>query len=423
MFSLSYDGLGADAARLFRLLGLLPAGEFSLHATASLGGLGLATTRRTLAELSAASLITELAPGRYALHDLLRTYAADLVCSPQSADERDGALDRALDHYMRAAYAASQALNPHRDPLQLPAPPPDTIAEPPVDYDGAMGWFATNWPALRALVEVAATTGRDAYTEPIAWAASTYFERAGLWQPQADVQHLALGSAQRIGDRLLQLQAQRSIAAAYALLGDFRIAAEHFRDALELAEQVDNGVLLGQVLYGTAWMHTMQEHIVEALDYARRALRQFRAMGHTSGEARCLNTIGWLLVQPGGADQADQADQAVAHCEHALRLHEASGDTYSTAETWDTLGVAQHALGHYGEAIESFRRSRVLCVELGDRFREAQTLAHLADSLAATGDRVAARDMWQRAATLFDELAHPDGAKIRQRLSDELQLR
>lgn len=415
VLSWSYDGLGEDAARLFRLLGLHPAGEFSLAAAASLAGLDPPTTRRMLAQLSAASLVTEVAPGRYALHDLLRSYAADLVRSSRFAAEGESAVDRVLDHYVRAACAASQTLAPHRDPPRLPEPPAGVTYEPPGDYQAALRWFASSWPTLRRLVEQAVASERDVYTGPLAWALYTYFERVGLWQPQADVERLALMSAERLGDRAQQLQARRSLAAAYTLLGDYDLAAEHFFGALALAEQVGDGVPLGHVLYGIAWMYTTQEHVGEALGHARRALDQFRAVRHSSGEARCLNMIGWVLTQLG------QAEQAVEHCEQALRIHDASGDTWCIAETWDTLGVAQHALRRDDDAIDSFRRSLRLCAELGDHFREAQTLDHLGDALAAAGDRGAARDSWARAAALLDELAHPDAAKLRQKLQDELQ--
>lgn len=415
VLSWSYDGLGPDAARLFRLLGLHPAGEFSPAAAASLAGLDPATTRRTLAQLSGASLVTEPAPGRYMLHDLLRSYAADLVRSPRFAAERGSAVERLLDHYMRTACSASLVMAPHRDMPQLPEPLPGVTLEPPADEHTAVRWFATRWPTLRTLVEEAAATKRDAYTVPLAFALHTYFERAGLWGPQADVQRLALTSAQRLGNRVQQLQAGRGLAASYTYLGDYQRATEQYFATLALAEQVGDRLQLGHILYGIAWMYATQERIGEALDYARRALDQLRAAGSSAGEARCLNMIGWLLTQLG------QAEQAVAHCERALQIHHANGDKWCIAETWDTLGVAQHVLRRDKDAIDNFRRSLRLCVELGDQFREAQTLDHLGDSLAATGDHAAARDSWARAAALLDELAHPDAAKLKRKLEDELQ--
>ena len=410
VFSWSYDRLGEDAARLFRLLGLHPGEEFSVPAAASLAGLGRGPARRVLAELTGSSLVAEPAPGRYAIHDLLHAYAAELVASAESAQARAAALDRLLDHYLRSAHAASQSVNPHRDPIPLPAAPPGTTPEAPGGYADALEWFTANWRTLRALVELAVDTGRDLLTGPLAWAASTYFERQGLWQEQAAVHTLALVSAERLADVRRQLDARRSLAAAHTLLGNSEQADHNFFAALDLAGAAGDGVLLGHVQYGIAWMYTTQERSAEALEYAHLALAQFRKERHASGEARCLNAIGWQLAQLG------QAEQAIEYGEQALRLHLASGDRYSTAETWDTLGVAQNILGRTDDAINSYRQALQLCVELGDRFREAETLVHLGDAFAAAGEIVSCRDAWQRAAEILERLGHPQAAHVSDKL-------
>ncbi|MEV4137909.1 NB-ARC domain-containing protein [Dactylosporangium sp. NPDC049742] len=76
-FSWSYRELSPAAASLFRLLGLHPVADFSAPAAAGLAGRPLPETLALIAELTDVHLLAEPAPGRYALHDLLRAYAAD----------------------------------------------------------------------------------------------------------------------------------------------------------------------------------------------------------------------------------------------------------------------------------------------------------------------------------------------------------
>jgi hypothetical protein len=83
VFSLSYRALGEPAARLFRLLGLHPGPDFAAPAAASLVGADVAAVGPLLRELADAHLISEHKPGRYESHDLLRAYAAELVCTPR----------------------------------------------------------------------------------------------------------------------------------------------------------------------------------------------------------------------------------------------------------------------------------------------------------------------------------------------------
>jgi hypothetical protein len=62
---------------MFCLLGLHPGPDITALAAAGLAGVRLDQAERALGELTAACLLREHAPGRYAFHDLLRAYAAE----------------------------------------------------------------------------------------------------------------------------------------------------------------------------------------------------------------------------------------------------------------------------------------------------------------------------------------------------------
>ncbi|MFD9698375.1 BTAD domain-containing putative transcriptional regulator [Lentzea sp. NPDC059081] len=72
VFSWSYRALSPEAARVFRELGAGVAAE-------------VVENRQALTELTRAHLLTEHRPGRYALHELLRAYAAELAQSFSAA--------------------------------------------------------------------------------------------------------------------------------------------------------------------------------------------------------------------------------------------------------------------------------------------------------------------------------------------------
>jgi DNA-binding SARP family transcriptional activator len=77
VFSWSLRHIGPEAARMFRLLGLHRGPDCTVPGAASLAGITQPAARQALHELAAASLVTERSPGRYALHDLIRAYAAE----------------------------------------------------------------------------------------------------------------------------------------------------------------------------------------------------------------------------------------------------------------------------------------------------------------------------------------------------------
>ena len=106
-FDLSYPDLTAAQQRLFRRLGLLPGPDFDAHAAAALDDTSLDQARRCLDELYDQHLITEPAPGRYRLHDLLREHARALADADDPA-ACGAATGRLLDYYLHTALAAGQ---------------------------------------------------------------------------------------------------------------------------------------------------------------------------------------------------------------------------------------------------------------------------------------------------------------------------
>ncbi|MCO5997880.1 AfsR/SARP family transcriptional regulator [Actinoallomurus rhizosphaericola] len=106
VFAGSYRTLTPEAARLFRLLSLHPGRDIAHPAAAALAGLPRDRARALLAELFRAHLITERAPGRFAMHDLLRLYAAEQARTCDTEAERSAACHRVLDHYLHTADTA-----------------------------------------------------------------------------------------------------------------------------------------------------------------------------------------------------------------------------------------------------------------------------------------------------------------------------
>lgn len=59
---------------------------------------------------------------------------------------------------------------------------------------------------------------------------------------------------------------------------------------------------------------------------------------------------------------------------------------------WDSLGYAEHHMGNLGEAAACYQHALSLHREAGDRFTEAEALAHLGETCQAAGKFTHARD-------------------------------
>jgi tetratricopeptide (TPR) repeat protein len=435
VFSWSYRALTADAADLFRLLGLHPGPDISTAAVASLAAWSPTRTRAALAELVGANLVAEhvaltSAPhdgavacvphdgavdrtqaGRYVLHDLLRAYAADLGERADPASYRRDAHRRILAHYLHSGHAADRVLNPSRVPITLAAPPPGVTPQIPTDYRRALAWFTAEHRVLLAAVQAAVAAGRDSDAWQLAWTLGTFLDRCGHWYDLLGTQLAAVAAARAVADPSAEAAAHRLLARAHTRLGALADAHTHLRRALGIFRRAGDRTGQGDTHLNLSLMWERQGAPANALDHAQAALKLFQADGNRWGEARARNATGWYHAL------LDDHPRALAYCQEALVQLEELGDRNGQASTWHSLGYSHHHLGHVGQAVACYQRAQDLYRGLGDRHLEALVLIHLGDAHRTAGDSSAAGRSWQQALTILTEVDRPAATRIRARLA------
>ncbi|MDW5327962.1 AfsR/SARP family transcriptional regulator [Plantactinospora sp. KLBMP9567] len=411
VFSWSYRSLSPAAARLFRLLGLHPGPDLSAAAAASLAGRPPAETRETLAELTRSNLVGQRSDGRYAPHDLLRAYAAEVAERFDSERRRRAAVDRLLDHYVYSADAADGLLRTEPSPLPLGRPRPGVTPERSADHQRALDWFAAERVVLLAVLEHAASTGRDVQTWQLGWALGTYLDRSSHWYDLVGTQCAAVAAARRLAEPAAQAVAHRFLARAYTRLARLDDADTQLRNALELYGRSGDQVGQGHTHLNLSLMWERRGQLPEALDHARRALGLLQAAGNRHGEARARNAVGWYHTL------LEDHVSALAYCEQALVQLQELDDRNGQANTWESLGRAHHHLGHRSRSLRCYDHALRLYRALGDRHLEGITLSHVGDTHHAFGDLRAAGDVWREALEVLGEVDHVEAGKVRTKLA------
>ena len=411
VFSWSYQGLEDESARLFRLLGQHLGPDISVPAAASLAGAPARRVRDLLGGLARAHLIAEHVPGRYAMHDLLRAYAAELAEAHDPPEERRTARRRLLDHYLHTGYAAARLLSPYQEAPALSTVDPAVVPEEIADHEHAMAWFQAEHPVLLSAVERAAGDF-DAHCWQLAWALEMYFDYRGFWHDQTASWAAGLAAAVRLGEVGWQARAHRG-------LGLVHVRMRRYADAdAELSRSLDQFTELADVsgqahtMRALNWSYERQGRHREAQRYAFAALDLFTQTNDAYGQARALNSAGWNHAQLG------EYREALACCERALAIHQELGDEYGEAATWDSLGYAHHELDDHRRAIECYDRALALIRRLGSRYNEAVVLGHLGEAYQSLGELPAAGEALRAALDIFEGLDHPEAAKIQAQLSE-----
>jgi DNA-binding SARP family transcriptional activator/tetratricopeptide (TPR) repeat protein len=410
VFSWSYLRLSPAAARLFRLLGVHPGADIGTRAAASVAALPAGKIRPVLVELAQAHLIDEPAPGRYACHDLLRAYAAELVSAEETPADREAAVHRLLGHYSHTAYLAEGFLGPRREVPPTPTPLwPGAEPEPIRDHKHALAWFKAEHRVLIVAARQPPEFDREV-CDLVRWT-HLFLEMQGHWHDELDVLTTALSAARRLGDERKQAFAHCQLGRTYIWFGRYADADSDLRAALDRYLAVDDIVGQAYVHYAFAWLLERQSAAAEALEHAEQALDLFRTAEHQAGQAKALNAVGWFHTLLG------EHKAALEYCQEAIDLQEKLGDRFGLALTWHSVGHANKELGDDTQAIACYEKAVELFHQGGYPISEARVLIDLADLQHVLGATVSAQAGLRQAHDILAQLTHPDADEVLARLA------
>ncbi len=407
VFSWSYRQLSAEAARMFRLLGLHPGPDISVPAAASLAAKARAEARRLLAELTRAHLATEHVPGRYALHDLLRAYACDQARETDRELEHSAAARRVLDHYLHTARHGATMVLPSLGPIPLTPPSPGTTPEQFTGHQQALAWFEAEYHVLLAAVALAVDSRLDSHGWLISWAMHPFLATQGHNLEWSAIKRMTMAAGTRDEAALIASGALHTA----GTLGEYQWVPEYYANGVKVYQQLGNRRGEALCLYGLAMIAEYLRHYAEALSYVERSASLCRDIGDNAGETEMLSVAGWYHAHLGNYQKARQ------FCRQALALNTRYGSRHLEGDIWNSLGYTEFHADDFSAAAACHERALSIFQTVGDRWGEADALINLGDCRRAVGTLRPAREAWQRALLILDDLQHPDAADVRAKLA------
>ncbi|MCI2418983.1 tetratricopeptide repeat protein [Saccharopolyspora sp. K220] len=407
VFSWSYRSLSAEAARLFRLLGLPTGPDISLEAVAALADRTRRDLRRPLAELLRANLIEQPEQGRYRFHDLLRAYAAECAAVDESTDNRHAAVRRLLDFYLRSSTAADHQTASHARYF-MPKPPTSDVRGLSFDTDDvAFAWWEVERHNLRAATKQAASMGMREHAWQLPRTLMVLFHLRGYAQDWIEAYEIGIGAAREVGDEVAQANLQHELGIAYFDLSKIDLSVRETRRAIALFERIGdrNGELLSLVTLGQVLaLVGFAEQARGPMDRAFELELQYRN-GYIRGGI--YFTLGLIELHQGAPENA------IDHFGNSLDAWRLVGEEMGEGNALAKIAEAHVRLGRFDESARFFKKARDRQHEIGHRRGEAASLRGLGASLQELGDLGGARDAWQEAVALLEALHLPDVDEVR----------
>ncbi|MFJ4923482.1 ATP-binding protein [Streptomyces sp. NPDC088725] len=398
VFAWSYRALPEDAARLFRLLGLHPGPEFSLHAAEALAGLPSNRTRQLLDSLVGAHLLEQTAPDRYQFHDLLRAYATSQARQEEPPDQRAAALRRVLDWYLHTADEARTRLSPALPRIALPRPYEGVRPLVLPDYDAALDWSEREHTNLLQSIRVAATAEQD----QAAWQlAAIFFGARSSSVPVTDcltAGEVALAAARRQGDLVAQGLLLTELGMDHSRINQHADSLDYHQRALTIRR--DAGDRFGEAdslnLIGLA--HLSRRQLGPAADHFEQAIAGFQELGSAHWAATALSNLATTHYNAGRLAEAS----AVAH--EALAAHRALDNQRGEGNLLRVLSGIERERGEPRRALRSARHAVDIALTLRNHALEGYWLLALGDAQQANGELDEALASYHRSATLHRRL-------------------
>jgi tetratricopeptide (TPR) repeat protein/transcriptional regulator with XRE-family HTH domain len=402
-FDLSYQDLTPGQRRLFHRLGLHPGTEIDAYAAAALDGTELPAGRRSLAGLYEHYLLTEMARGRYRMHDLVREHARALAAADPDAESAT-AVGRLLDYYVHTARSADNRRAVHNQALawEVTVAAPRHAPDLPT-WEAKAAWLRVERSNLAAAVEYAAAHDMPGHAAAVADAMHAFLLDEGHYEQSAALLRLAAAAARRAGDPLTEATALANLSDVQRTTGGRQAARASLDRALELYR--DRGDRYGEAtaLRRIGQLQYLTDDLKGAEASLSQALALFTALGDAAGEAGCVRRLG--VIQQTTGDYAGARESLV----RALELDHSVGNQNGEAWALLSLGEVEQLTGNYAAAGASFARVLELARALGDQVLRADILNRIGDLDRETGDYPAALSCHQEALKLSRDLSYQLG--------------
>ncbi|MFI6349239.1 tetratricopeptide repeat protein [Streptomyces sp. NPDC050560] len=405
-----YADMPAPAARILRLLALVPAGLADPHTVSALAGCSVTTAHTTLDDFTAFGLLRAVASPlpQYEVPDCLLPLLDELAGAEDRPAELQLARARMLERTVRLLNSCRAVTEPEGSEARRQlAALPRTLRFP--NRATAACWLRLRLPALLATARAAvADGGLDTLARRLMAAlVRALLAHYGTQAAAAElygVHEMVLDVAERRGLHRERAAALLNLADLDARTGRTGDALARYRAALEAGRLAQDTYATGRAMESIGGAHQMLGDWQRAGDWFGRALSQRLGREERADAARLYGRLAGVLTQQG------RHEDAMRHWRACATGHRREGDAEGHARALAELARVQEYAGRPTDALRTCEEAVEWARHAGDTRLEAALGLRLADTFERLGDPAAARLHRSAAHRLLGEERSPEPA-------------
>ncbi|MDS0140579.1 MULTISPECIES: tetratricopeptide repeat protein [unclassified Amycolatopsis] len=393
VFDWACQDLEPYALDLYRLLGRLPTRDFGIDLAAAVTEMAKPDIALVLQTLADASLVEEVAHGRYRFHDLVRLHARS-----QRADDGDEVLPRAARWYLQQMTRANLVVIPMRWRVSPVAD--DLAGEPPAFSSdaAALDWLAGELPNVLAVLEEAVLNRHDELAWQLCeahWELMLYRKHYTEWLRSHD---LGITAAERCRNAIAESRLHYQLGRAHLDLGQREPARTETQAAIELARRAGDRRNESAALEQLGRIAQDDHDFDTAIACFTDSLHIEDELGIPRGVASRHRRLGDVLLL------VDRDDEAERHLLAAQQMFAELRSPKDEARTALGLARIDARAGRYDVADERLARARHVLSREASPTYEADVLRAQGDVAVRRGNIEQARRHLTEAVELVRDL-------------------
>ncbi|MGN7223778.1 AAA family ATPase [Curtobacterium flaccumfaciens] len=403
-FALSYDGLDAATAEVFRAASVITSDDFDARAAAAAADVAVLDAQDALDELVHLGLVERRRDERHRLHDLIRIFALERL-RQGAADAEAQATDRLRSWLLMMLERAGAWFEPDRDGSEAGD---DGIGLP--DAETARGWIEREWRHWWWAFQTAAGAGHHATVVDVADSLHWFSDRWSDWGRWRDLFALSVTAARALGDARLEGVHLGYLAWAELIeRADEAAAVRAARASGRAARAAGDRSVQGWALIYEAWARSNGGDHEAARVRASESVAVFSAADDVDGRRQATVLLAVVVGRLGDTAVAAAAFDAIERDAYE-RLAADPDDQVARFDAVSSMSFRTEFLlsqRQWAAAVAAADRAREEAARLGWHVGEALALRDRGDALAAIGDAPGALAAFQGA---MDSLRSSPGA-------------
>lgn len=184
---------------------------------------------------------------------------------------------------------------------------------------------------------------------------------------------------------------------------NFLTAEQHYRDALAIAKQIKDSVLIAQSYERLAAILRWQDKYIAALNEAQKSVNILHEFDDEKSYASALLNLGIIEAIIG------DHNAALASLTQSFSLHQKLDDKKGIADSLYEIGEVYRRMGNSAQSLKHFKMSHVLDLEIGSKVDIGNSAMKVGYAALKQGELATATDYAEKSISYYQQSSSNTG--------------